>query len=115
MSKWVVRGGYGMYLLPTIGYGGVGQASQYGVGALHEPGWRHTAIPPAGRRARAYSYNVDADGRPRIPASLTSPTSSVQMVERRERSAYNQSWQFGFQRQLGQQWLADWTTWVRAA
>jgi hypothetical protein len=29
------------------------------------------------------------------------------MVEKHERSAYNQSWQFGFQRQIGQQWLAE--------
>lgn len=106
-SKWVVRGGYGMYLLPTIGYGGVGQASQYGVSATF------TSLDGVTPRYRlqdgvpAYSYNVDADGRPRIPASLTSPSSSVQMVERRQRSAYNQSWQFGFQRQIGEQWLAE--------
>src|SRR5215471_8960979 len=105
-SKWVFRGGYGMYLLPTIGYGGVGAASQYGVAATF------TSLDSVTPRYRlqdgvpAYSYNVDSDGRPRIPASLTNPTSSVQMVERRERSAYNESWQFGFQRQLGQ-WLAE--------
>jgi hypothetical protein len=101
-SKWVMRGGYGMYLLPTIGYGGVGQASQYGVSASFPsldgvtPRYRLQEGVPA------YSYNVDADGRPRIPASLTSPTSSVSMVEKRERSAYNQTWQFGFQRQIGE-------------
>ncbi|HEY1336180.1 MAG TPA: TonB-dependent receptor, partial [Bryobacteraceae bacterium] len=106
-SKWVMRGGYGMYLLPTIGYGGVGQASQYGVSASFPsldgvtPRYRLQEGVPA------YSYNVDADGRPRIPASLTSPTSSVSMVEKRERSAYNQTWQFGFQRQIGESWLAE--------
>jgi hypothetical protein len=106
-SQWVVRGGYGMYLLPTIGFGGVGQASQYGVSATF------TSLDSVTPRYRlqdgvpAYSFNVDADGRPRIPASLTSPTSSPQMVERRERSAYNQSWQIGFQRQLGSRWLAE--------
>jgi outer membrane receptor protein involved in Fe transport len=105
-SKWVVRGGYGMYLLPTIGYGGVGQASQYGVAATF------TSLDSVTPRYRlqdgvpAYTYNVDFEGRPRIPASLTSPTASVQMVERRERSAYNQTWQLGFQRQIGQ-WLAE--------
>jgi hypothetical protein len=105
-SKWVVRGGYGMYLLPTIGYGGVGAASQYSVAASFPsldgvtPRYRlQDGVP-------AYSYNVDANGRPFIPASLTNPTFSPQMVETRERSAYNQTWQMGFQRQLGS-WLAE--------
>lgn len=105
--KWVVRGGYGMYLLPTIGYGGVGQMSQYGVSASFPsldgvtPRYRlQDGVP-------AYSYNVDANGRPSIPASLTNPTAGVFMVERRKRSAYNQSWQFGFQHQVGGNWLAE--------
>jgi hypothetical protein len=106
-SKWVVRGGFGMYLLPTIGFGGVGAASQYGVGATF------TSLDGVTPRYRlqdgvpAYGYNVDADGRPRIPASLTSPTSTVSMVDPRSRSAYNESWQLGFQRQIGQGWLAE--------
>jgi hypothetical protein len=106
-SKWVFRGGYGMYLLPTIGYGGVGAASQYGVSATF------TSLDGVTPRYRlqdgvpAYSYNVDADGRPRIPASLTNPTVGVFTVEKRERSAYNESWQAGFQRQIGQGWLAE--------
>jgi len=105
--KWVFRGGYGMYLLPTIGYGGVGQASQYGVSASFPSLDGVTPRYQLQNGVPAYSYNVDADGRPRIPASLTSPTSSVSMVEKRERSAYNQTWQIGFQRQLGERWLAE--------
>jgi hypothetical protein len=106
-SKWVVRGGFGMYLLPTIGFGGVGAASQYGVSASFAsldgitPRYRlQDGVP-------AYSYNVDADGRPRIPASLTNPSSNVSMLETRRRSAYNETWQLGFQRQIGQGWLAE--------
>src|SRR5262249_29094789 len=106
-SKWVFRGGYGMYLLPTIGFGGVGAASQYGISATFPsldgvtPRYRlQDGVP-------AYSYNVDADGRPRIPASLTNPSANVATVEKRERSAYNESWQAGFQRQLGKGWLAE--------
>lgn len=106
-SKWVVRGGYGMYLLPTIGYDGVGAASQYGVSASFPSLDGVTPRYQLQDGVPAYSYNVDADVRPRIPASLTAPASSVFMVEKRERSAYNQTWQMGFQRQLGQSWLAE--------
>ncbi len=55
----------------------------------------------------AYSYNVDAQGRPNIPASLTAPTSTVTALELRKRSAYNQTWQFGIQRQIREDWLAE--------
>src|SRR5262249_3419531 len=105
--KWVFRGGYGMYLLPTIGYGGVGAASQYGVSAAFPSLDGVTPRYQLQNGVPAYSYNVDANGRPRIPASLTSPSSTVFMVEKRERSAYNQTWQIGFQRQIGAGWLAE--------
>lgn len=105
--KWVIRGGYGMYLLPTIGYSGFGPVSQYSVNASFPsldgitPRYQlQNGVPP-------YSFNVDASGRPNIPASLTSPSSNVTMLEPRSRSAYNQSWQFGFQRQIGDTWLAE--------
>ncbi len=39
IPKWVVRGGYGMYLLPTIGYGGYGPVSQYARRAPGSPVW----------------------------------------------------------------------------
>ena len=108
LPKTVVRGGYGIYLLPTIGYGSFGPISQYAVSASFAsldggatPRYRlQDGVP-------AYSYNVDKDGRPNIPASLTNPISSVNSLERRDRSAYNQSWQFGLQRQIGTNWLAE--------
>jgi hypothetical protein len=105
--KWVLRGGYGMYLLPTIGFGGVGAASQYGASATFTSLDGVTPRYQLQNGVPAYSYNVDADGRPRIPASLTNPTSTVFMVEKRERSAYNEIWQLGFQHQIGDGWLAE--------
>ncbi|MCE5309410.1 MAG: TonB-dependent receptor [Acidobacteriales bacterium] len=108
IPKWVVRGGYGMYLLPTIGYGGYGPSSQYGVSAGFSS--LDNGVTPRYRLqdgVPAYSYNVDSAGRPYIPASLTSPTSSVIALERRKRSAYNQSWQLGLQRQIKETWLAE--------
>ena len=105
--RWVLRGGYGMYLLPTIGYGSYGPVSQYAVNASFSSLDGVTPRYQLQNGVPAYSYNVDASGRPNIPASLTSPTSNVTMLERRERPAYNQSWQFGFQRQLGENWLAE--------
>ncbi|MCX6622646.1 MAG: TonB-dependent receptor, partial [Acidobacteria bacterium] len=107
LPRWVVRGGYGMYLLPTIGYGSFGPVSQYGVNATFPSLDGVTPRYQLQSGVPAYSYNVDSAGRPNIPASLTSPTSSVNMLDRRSRSAYNQSWQFGIQRQFGASWLAE--------
>ncbi len=106
-DKWVVRGGYGMYLLPTIGYGGYGPVSQYGVSAEFTSLDEVTPRYQLQQGVPAYSYNVDENGRPSVPASLTDPTSSVTALERRKRSAYNQSWQLGFQHQIGEGWLAE--------
>ncbi len=105
--KWVVRGGYGMYLLPTIGYASFGPVSQYGVSSSFVSLDGVTPRYALKDGVPSYSYNVDSAGRPYIPASLTSPTASVNSLERRDRSAYNQTWQFGFQRQIGDNWLAE--------
>jgi hypothetical protein len=50
---------------------------------------------------------VDANGLPNIPASVTRPTSNVTALETRDRTPYNQTLQFGLQRQIGSTWLAE--------
>ena len=107
LAKTVIRGGYGIYRLPSIGFSGFGPVSQYAVDATFTSGDGVNPRYQLGGGVPPYSYNVDAAGLPRIPASLTNPTSSATALERRERTPYNQTWQFGVQRQIGSTWLAE--------
>jgi len=107
LPKTVLRGGYGIYRLPAIGFAGFGPVSQYAVTATFtsldsvNPRYQlSSGVPP-------YSFNVDANGFPNIPSSLTSPTSSVLALDTRKRTPYNQSVQFGIQRQLGGVWIVE--------
>ncbi len=106
--KTVLRGGYGIYRLPSIGYATTGLSSQYAVAATFQS--LDNNLTPAyylGQGVPTYSYNVDANGNPSIPASLTKPTSNVTQLESRTRTPYNQTWQLGMQRQFGSNWLAE--------
>jgi hypothetical protein len=106
--KTVFRGGYGIYRLPSIGFSGYGPISQYAVDATFSS--LDNNVTPAYQLASGvppYSYNVDANGLPKVPASLTNPTAGVTALERRARTPYNQNWQVGFQRQIGNSWFAE--------
>jgi hypothetical protein len=54
-----------------------------------------------------YSYNVDANGNPNIPASLTKPTSNVTELETRAITPYTQNWQAGIQHQISRNWVLE--------
>ena len=104
----VLRGGYGIYRLPNIGYWGVGAASKYASAGtftsldqnVTPAFYLKDGVPPI-------SYNVDANGNPNLPASLNRPTSSVTELDTRTRTPYNQTWQIGFQREFSGNWLAE--------
>ena len=108
MKDTVLRGGYGIYRLPAIGYSGYGPVSQYAEtlsassidGGQNPPYYLQNGVP-------APKFNVDANGNPNIPASLTSPSSNVTQLELRARTPYNQTWQMGFQRKLPGNWLLE--------
>ena len=108
LSDTVLRGGYGVYRQPAIGFSGVGPASQYAQGAsfasldnnVTPRFYLSQGVPPI-------PYNVDAAGNPNIPASLTNPTQSPTQLEFRDRTPYNQTWQIGIQHQFRGNWLAE--------
>jgi len=108
LPNTVLRGGYGVYRLPAIGYSSYGPVSQYAVSASFVS--TDNNVTPAYTFANgvpAYSYNVDANGLPNIPASLTKPTNNVTELELRDRTPYNQTWQIGVQHQFRGNWLAE--------
>lgn len=104
----VLRGGYGIYRLPAIGYSGTGPVSQYARtlaatsidGNQNPPFYLQEGVP-------APALNLDANGNPNIPASLARATNNVSMLELRERTPYNQTWQLGIQRRLRGDWLVE--------
>lgn len=108
LPKTVFRGGYGIYRLPSIGYGTTGPVSQYGVDqSFTSVDNNITPFYTFASGVPARSFNVDAEGRPNIPASLTRPTSNVTALETRDRTPYNQMWQFGIQRQVTDAWFIE--------
>ena len=108
MQDTVLRGGYGIYRLPAIGYYSVGPVSQYAQtlsassinGGQTPPYYLQNGVPAA-------QFNVDANGNPNIPASLTAPSSNVSELELRARTPYNQTWQIGMQHRFPGNWLLE--------
>ncbi len=107
-EKSVVRAGFGMYRLPSIGFASIGPVSQYSVAqAFTSLDGGVTPVLTLAGGIPARSYNVDSQGRPNIPASLTSPTASVNLLDTRERMPYSMGWQIGIQRLLPMHWMLE--------
>jgi outer membrane receptor protein involved in Fe transport len=103
----VFRGGYGIYELPSIGFGTNGLTSPSTVNATFQsldgitpPYELSQGVPP-------YSPNVGPGGLPLIPTSLTKPTSSVTQLQQHAVLPYLQEWQLGIEQDLGHGWVAD--------
>ncbi len=102
----VVRGGYGIYELPGIGFGGVAFTSKSTVSTTFT-GTPTTPVYQLKNGVPPYSPNVGANGEPNIPTSLTHPTSNVVELQSNGTLAYVQQWQFGVQQDFGHGWLAE--------
>jgi hypothetical protein len=108
LPKTVFRAGYGVYRFPSIGFASYGPSSQYAVSAAFTSA--DSGITPAFRLQNGvppYTYNVDGNGNPNIPASLTKPSSNVTEVETRDRTPYTQNWQAGIQHQISKNWVLE--------
>jgi hypothetical protein len=103
----VVRGGYGIYQLPSIGFGTTGLTSASTVNATFQSPDGVTPAYELSQGVPHYSPNVSANGQPLIPTSLTSPSSSVVQVPQHPVLPYLQEWQFGIQQDLGHDWIAE--------
>jgi hypothetical protein len=104
----VVRGGYGIYQLPSIGYGTAGLTSASTVSATFQSS--DPGVTPAfqlNQGVPAYSPNAGPNGEPLIPTSLTKPSFSPTELPQHATLPYLQEWQFGIQQDLGHNWIAD--------
>ncbi len=104
----VIRGGYGIYELPSIGFITNGQTSKYSVSTSFTAQNGGTTpyylldqgVPP-------YSPNVGANGEPNLVSSLTSPTQNVQWQQLTPAIAYLQEWEMSLQHQFRGGWFAE--------
>lgn len=103
----VVRGGYGIYQLPSIGFGTTGLTSASTVNATFQSSDGVTPPYELSQGVPAYSPNVGPNGLPLIPSSLTKPTSNVVELEQHAVLPYLQEWQVGIQQDLGNNWIAE--------
>lgn len=107
LRNTVVRGGYGIYELPSIGFGTVGLTSPSTVSATFQSSDGVTPAYELNQGVPHYSPNVDANGKPLIPTSLTDPTSNVSQLQLTPVLPYLQEWQLGVQQDLGHNWVAE--------
>jgi hypothetical protein len=103
----VVRGGYGIYELPSIGFISSGLSSKYSVAATFTSPDGVTPAYQLSQGVPAYSYNVGANGLPNLPSSLTKPSSNVTWQQTSTVIPYAQEWQFGLQHQFGFGWMGE--------
>jgi hypothetical protein len=103
----VVRGGYGIYQLPSIGFGTTGLTSASTVNATFQSSDGVTPAYELSQGVPHYSPNVGPNGQPVIPTSLTSPSSSVVQLPQHAVLPYLQEWQLGIQQDLSHNWIAE--------
>jgi Carboxypeptidase regulatory-like domain/TonB dependent receptor len=103
----VIRGGYGIYELPSIGFGTEGFTSASTVNATFQSEDGVTPAYELNQGVPAYSPNVGANGEPLIPASLTAPSSNVVELQQRPVLPYLQEWSLSGQQDLGHAWIAE--------
>ncbi|WP_255551126.1 TonB-dependent receptor [Granulicella sp. dw_53] len=104
----VVRGGYGIYQLPSIGFNALSNTSASTVSATFQtPTGSFTPAYQLSQGVPAYSPNVAPNGQPLIPSSLTNPTSSPVQLQLTAVLPYLQEWQVGVQQDLGHNWIAE--------
>ena len=103
----ILRGGYGIYELPSIGFGTTGLTSKSTVNvSFPSPDGYHPAYE-LNQGVPAYSPSVDANGNPLIPTSLTSPSYSPVELQLKAVLPYVQEWQLGVQQDIGHNWVAE--------
>lgn len=106
LRNTVVRGGYGIFELPGIGFGATALTSTSTVNTTFQtPGV--TAVYQLQNGVPAYSPQVGSNGLPLIPTSLSNPTTNVTALQLRGSLPYVQQWEFGVQQDLGHGWLAE--------
>jgi hypothetical protein len=103
----VVRGGYGIYELPSIGFVTNGQTSKYSIAATFTSPDGVTPAYELNQGVPPYSYNVGPTGLPNIVSSLTKPTANVQWQPLTALIPYNQEWSLSLQQQLPYSWFAE--------
>jgi hypothetical protein len=104
----VVRGGYGIYQLPSIGFNALSNTSASTVAATFQtPTGSFSPAYQLSQGVPAYSPNVGPDGQPLIPSSLTNPSSSPVQLQLASVLPYLQEWQVGVQQDLGHNWIAE--------
>jgi hypothetical protein len=104
----VVRGGYGIYQLPSIGFNALSNTSTSTVAATFQtPTGSFTPAYQLSQGVPATTPNVGPNGLPNIPSSLTNPTSSPVELQLASVLPYLQQWQIGVQQDLGHNWIAE--------
>ncbi|HTV53580.1 MAG TPA: TonB-dependent receptor [Terriglobia bacterium] len=103
----VVRGGFGTYETQMIEYVDEGEISKYSRSCNFTAANNYTAPFEMDQGPPSCPFNVNAQGEPNIPTSLTKPTSSVTWLESDANMPTLMEWSVGLQHQFAHGWFGE--------
>jgi hypothetical protein len=103
----VIRGGGGLFELPSIGYMTTGSTNEYSKSCSFKGVNSYTPAFQLNAGQPACAFNQNSAGLPNLVSSLTSPTQSLTEFQTQPKIPLLQEWSLSVQHQFGNGWVGE--------